>query len=224
MLCDRTKKVIIMDKMITVDKHSFMVEYPEKCPLCHHYGDIAIANGHIRPSNQGVEVLFQCPFQSCKRYFIGYYGVPGQKQLLGLQPQRPELLEFSDTIKTISKDFLLIYEQAESALHAGLDQIAGPGFRKAFEFLIKDYAKHTAPPIASEIEKAFSGQVVSQYIGDPRIQAVATRALWLGNDESHYLRKWADHDISDLKTLISLTVHWIEIERLSEKYEKEMKE
>lgn len=150
-----------MDKMISVDKHSFMVEYPEKCPLCHHYGDIAMANGHTRPNKQGVEVLFQCPFEGCKCYFIGYYGIPGQKELLDLQPQRPELSKFSETTKTISKDFMLIYEQAEAALHAGLDQIAGPGFRKAFEFLIKDYAKHISPPTASEIEKAFSGQVVS---------------------------------------------------------------
>lgn len=63
---------------------------------------------------------------------------------------------------------------------------------------------------------------MDKYIPDPRIQAVAERALWLGNDETHYLRKWKQHDISDVVTLINLTKNWIEIEQSSGKYVKGM--
>ena len=104
----------------------------------------------------------------------------------------------------------------------GLNQIAGPGYRKAFEFLIKDYAKSIAPDRAAEIEAKFAGAVVSDFVGDPRIQAVAKRSLWLGNDETHYLRKWTDHDVSDLVTLIKLTANWIEIDHLSKSYVESM--
>ncbi len=103
-------------------------------------------------------------------------------------------------------------------------QIAGPGYRKAFEFLIKDYAKSLEPLKEKDIESKFSGAVVAEFVPDARIQAVATRCLWLGNDETHYLRRWTDHDLEDFVTLIKLTTNWIEIEHLSKAYVEEMPE
>jgi hypothetical protein len=35
---------------------------------------------------------------------------------------------------------------------------------------------------------------------------VAERAVWLGNDEVHYTKKWENKDIDDLKTLINLVM------------------
>ena len=64
--------------------------------------------------------------------------------------------------------------------------------------------------------------MVQNRIKDSRIQAVAKRALWIANDETHYLRKWTDHDIHDLLVLIDLTIHWIEIEKLTAQYISEM--
>jgi hypothetical protein len=48
-----------------------------------------------------------------------------------------------------------------------------------------------------------------------QIKEIAKRAAWLGNDETHYVRKWEDKDLKDLKKLISLTLHWIEVETLT---------
>ena len=41
---------------------------------------------------------------------------------------------------------------------------------------------------------------------------MASRAAWLGNDETHYIRKWVDKDVQNLKSLIDLTIRWIESE------------
>lgn len=35
--------------------------------------------------------------------------------------------------------------------------------------------------------------------------------MWLGNDETHYVRRWEEKDLSDLKRLISMTVSWIDL-------------
>lgn len=51
---------------------------------------------------------------------------------------------------------------------------------------------------------------------------VAERASWLGNDETHYIRIWEDQSLSDLKKLIELTLHWIEMEELSKSFETKM--
>lgn len=122
--------------------------------------------------------------------------------------------------------FVDIYEQAREALDAGLDQIGGPGLRKAFEFLVKDYAKSKAQSAEEKekIDKSFAGNVVNDVIKDSRIVNVSKRAIWLGNDETHYLRKWTDHDVDDLIILIQLTMHWMEIEKLSDDYLKQMPE
>ena len=63
---------------------------------------------------------------------------------------------------------------------------------------------------------------MEETISDPRIQALAKRALWLGNDETHYLKKWKDHNLQDLISLIKLTLYWIEMEKLSENYTSDM--
>jgi hypothetical protein len=211
-----------MLKNISVENHGYQVEYPDKCPICHHHGEISVIKTHQEPNNTGVQVVFQCAYSGCKSFFIGYYPPKGQKELKTLKPQKPETTTFPDTLKELSPSFVSIYEEADEALHLGLKQIAGPGYRKAFEYLIKDYAKSLKPEDSSNIEKMFSGNVVKEFIADPRIQAVAKRALWLGNDETHYLKKWTQHDVGDLITLIKLAINWIEIERLSQAYTKEM--
>lgn len=42
---------------------------------------------------------------------------------------------------------------------------------------------------------------------DLRIRAVAERAGWLGNEETHYIRRWQDQGLGDLKCLINMTVN-----------------
>jgi hypothetical protein len=64
----------------------------------------------------------------------------------------------------------------------------------------------------------FLGKCIDTYINDLNLKECARRAAWLGNDETHYIRKWEDKDVNDLKTLIRLTVNWIENVLLTEEY------
>ena len=41
------------------------------------------------------------------------------------------------------------------------------------------------------------------------VKSCAQRATWLGNDETHYVRKWENKNINDLKLLIRLTCNWV---------------
>jgi len=213
-----------MDKQIQVSNHGYSVEFPDKCPICHRHSEIPVIKTFMEPGDVGVQVVFQCAFSGCRSFFIGYYPPRGQRELKTLKPQKPEVSLVPDSVRELSPNFVSIFKEADEALHLGLDQIAGPGYRKAFEFLIKDYAKSLKPEDSDRIEKLFSGNIVNEFITDPRIQAVAKRALWLGNDETHYLKKWAQHDVNDLIKLIRLAFNWIEIEQLSNDYTEEMPE
>ena len=100
--------------------------------------------------------------------------------------------------------------------------MTGIGLRKALEFLVKDFAVAEHPMDRETILKKPLATCIRDYIGDANVREIATRAAWLGNDETHYLRKWEDRDVSDLKVLIRLTVNGIDNILLARKYITEM--
>ncbi|WP_133636560.1 hypothetical protein [Halomonas ventosae] len=166
-----------MQRIIQVNSHSFHVEYPTKCPICHHHSEIILVKTMEEPDWRNIHVVFQCAYSGCRSYFIGYYGQRGDRELKSLKPQKAEIASIPESVRELSPMFVSIYQQADDARAHGLDQIAGPGYRKAFEFLIKDYAKSLKPEESERIDGLFSGNVVREIISDPRIQSVARRAL-----------------------------------------------
>jgi hypothetical protein len=219
----------LITRTILINSRGFSIEIPDECPICHRYSEIVIQAQDMVQRGNAIQVVCRCAYQECRSFFICYYGPLSPQQpgnvpvkLLSVRPQKPSPTAFSGTIRNLSPTFIAIFDEAEEAKHLGLVQIAGPGFRKAFEFLIKDYGKSLASGRNEEIEKAFSGKVVDDFISDRRIQDVAKRCLWLGNDETHYLRKWTEHNVHDLEVLIKLATNWIEIEQLSKEYIQQM--
>ena len=136
-------------------------------------------------------------------------------------PRIPQPLDVPEQVAKISPRFVAIANQANAAEVHSLDDVAGMAYRKALEFLIKDYCIKCHPDKASEIRKALLMQCIKAYVSDG-LKKCAIRATWLGNDETHYDRIWTDHDIEDLKRLLKLTQNWIDNELLTSRYVNEM--
>jgi hypothetical protein len=177
---------------------------------------------------QKAQAIFRCTHQKCQQLFIGTYtykGNPGGRPLWGLSSVAPlaaQQATFPETVSSVSPVFVQIFNQAIEAEARSLDQLVGIGMRKALEFLVKDFAVSQNPGKETEIRNAMLGSCISQYISDPNIKECARRAAWLGNDETHYTRKWETKDVSDLKLLVRLTVNWIDNSLLTKKYIAEM--
>ena len=124
---------------------------------------------------------------------------------------RPKIkVNLPENIEKISPDFVKIYTQSAIAEKELLDQIAGVGYRKAAEFLIKDYAISKKPADEEKIKSIMLGQVISTYLNDfPKIQALAKSVAWIGNDETHYVRRHDSKDIDDLKKFILSAAQFI---------------
>lgn len=201
-----------------------LYENPDKCPYCHKSITPNPVFGYKYGSS--LEVLMSCPDNDCHRSFIGYYhsesgSSSGHYQgytSIGNCAEKT----FSEKIHDISSLFVNIYNQSFNAEQLGLTEICGVGYRKALEFLIKQYCILNNQIEQDKIEKMFLGEVINNYVSDPNIKSVSKRAVWLGNDETHYIRKWEGKNLSDLKKLIDLTVHWIEMETLTKSFEEEM--
>jgi len=197
---------------------------PTECPICHT---------GIRPVDRDLtwlikgetyaEQVLQCPNEDCQHFFLARYVRvdSGRYKLDCSVPLEPLVVPQSATISKISADFCAIYAQAEEVDQRGLVLVAGPGYRKALEFLIKDYivgeftekGKELATKRATVEKTPQLGTCIANYIKSDQIREITKRATWLGNDETHYVRKWEDKDLNDLKKLITLTIHWIEIEK-----------
>jgi hypothetical protein len=200
--------------------------HPNKCPFCHK--TITPNNLHGHRNGSVMEVVLVCPNQSCKKSFIGYYDIIPNQNYFNFNGKTTvgnlEGKTFSDTINTLSENFTTIYNQAFTAEQQNITEICGVGYRKALEFLIKDYIILNKPADKEKVEKKLLGACIGEYVDDNRIKSVAKRAVWLGNDETHYIRKWEGKNLEDLKKLIELTVHWIEMESLTKTFESEMPE
>jgi len=133
-------------------------------------------------------------------------------------------VRFSGEIQKLSPAFVTIYGQSDSAEQEALTEICGVGYRKALEFLIKDYLIEKHSDKADEIKKKFLGRCIEEYVTEVRVKEVAKRAVWLGNDETHYVRLWEGKDLKDLKDLINLTVLWIDMEKKTEQLKASMPE
>jgi hypothetical protein len=119
-------------------------------------------------------------------------------------------------IKAVSPRFVEIYEQAVRAKMMGLDELVGIGYRKALEFLIKDYLIRTQPDNETEIREASLGQCIKVYIPDSRLQKAANRTARLGNNETHYERRDEEAgDLEHLGKLMTVTLRWISDEILT---------
>ena len=57
---------------------------------------------------------------------------------------------------------------------------------------------------------------INTYIDQVKIKNLATKTVWIGNDETHYVRKHTDRDIEDLKRFIQATVYYISMELVSD--------
>lgn len=201
---------------------------PDGCPICHH----GIApNAHAwywLDRHNTLQGVFQCPRQSCHQVFIGTYSSPNHTgsnwRLVSIAPRTVEPYRAPAEIAALSPTFVKIMTQVGTAEAFRLDQLVGIGLRKALEFLIKDFAISENSGEKERILQMFLGPCIKAYIPDGNIKSCAERATWLGNDETHYLRKWEDKDVRDLKSVVTLTVNWIHNHLTTQQLLKDMPE
>lgn len=129
--------------------------------------------------------------------------------LISCEPNKFSKYVFDEKIISLSPQFDKIYNQALAAETMQLDEIAGLGYRKSLEFLIKDFAIHEHPDAESGIKSMNLSGCINTYIDDARIKTLAQRSTWIGNDEAHYVRKQVNRDVSDMKAFIQACVYFI---------------
>lgn len=194
--CRISASNLVIDSYYSVDAddiyHVFLLEY---CPACL---GISIAEYHTRKAYRMLDVTDKIPMHF---------------------PAAVIYTEFDPHIAALSPSFVELYHQSETAEQRKCTDICGMGYRKALEFLVKDFLVHKSPHTQSETEKKPLGTAI-QSIEDERIQSLAKAASWLGNDECHYVRKHTSHDVEDMKRFILVLVNFLVSELTFEEAKK----
>ena len=197
-------------------------EKVERCPICKSAISPVFMLASLN-TKETASVFDYCP--SCKETFITQYTVENvsankntktnvykTKELSYCEPNRFVKETFDPEIMNLSPTFVEIYNQALQAESLQLNQIAGMGYRKALEFLVKDYAIRNHHDAELDIKKSWLGECILKYIENDKIRGLAQKSVWLGNDETHYVRIHEDRDIKDLQKFIKTIVYYIEME------------
>jgi hypothetical protein len=205
---------------------TFDLRDPNVCPHCHV---VNTPQGLWQVSSRDTDNVFvfitawTCSNQACQKIFLALYKRINNQfvftRFLNGLPKGPDWPKPIDELKEGNPKegtqagqtkFIKTYLQSLEAENNGLDEIAGIGYRKAIEYLVKDWAIKNKPEEKDKIEKLWLGQVITNYYeGD--LKDILERATWLGNDQAHYNKFFEEYDISILKELIELIM--VELDR-----------
>ncbi|WP_427112981.1 hypothetical protein [Megasphaera sueciensis] len=197
---------------------------PNTCPIC-GYGiapDMIEYSTplHIRnvQNEKQIGILLQCTH--CDNLFFALYEIKILSEatvvstarcisnLKRIEPNDFTKIPIPEGMKDYYLDFYEIYSQAARAETLGLNKITGIAYRRALEKLVKSYV----PEIFPDDKETILSETLSQSIArikDPKIEALAKAASWIGNDETHEIKKHPDYNVEDMKGFILSLCHLI---------------
>lgn len=215
------RKIIQAESLDTYeDQYEIEIQLPNSCPRCGvAYAELplnayCVDTDDFYKSETNLFSLYYCPH--CEKCFMIHYHVIFSGILKGsvyrTYPVPESTQEFSKNIQLLSPKFIEIYRQSATAENNGLLEICGMGYRKALEFLVKDYAIKFNPESKKGICNSLLSSCIDSYIDNRRIKALSKASAWLGNDETHYVRKHEDYSLEHLKAFIASIVLYIDSE------------
>lgn len=202
------------------------VKDPNLCPHCHVVINPQQVWFQVSKDTDNVPVIlssWNCSNEDCGKIFLVIHKLDGDQfifsRFLNGLPKGPNWPKPIEDLKSGNPKipeqpeqtrFVKTYLQSLVAENSGLDEIAGMGYRKAIEYLVKDWAILLKPEDKDKIENSWLGGVINDYY-DGELKDILERATWLGNDQAHYNKLFDEYDISVLKELIELIM--VELDR-----------
>ena len=217
------EKIMVEGKLIPISK-------PTECYYCDKGINPKIVNSFFYSYYNYcfAYIAFQCP--CCDQVFFAKYQVPDYdlrndpfylhySEVIGGHARS---IDFPDEIKELSDDFVKNFNDSYTAEQSGCTEIVGIGYRKAFEFLMKDFAIKYNPNDKERIISMNLSQCVNEYSPDEDIKQLLERTTWIGNDYAHYKKNHSDITLDDLRELVLLAANSIYIYVRKKKYIKKI--
>lgn len=171
---------------------------------------------YVYPYNKHQKEFSQ-EIENVSSMFVKIYNQAKQAETLGLE----EIcgVGYRKSLEFLIKDYLL-QDNGQVAQNA-ISNLTQQN-QNSNRYIKKFVTNEPGYTIQNVVEDMFLGDCIKYLVEDPRIKDCAQRAVYIGNDETHFIRQNVNKDIRDLKILIDLTINWVESEILTKKYIQEM--
>ncbi len=207
----KTKKVTI-----DVSTNKYSVDVPINCPYCNAFIEPHFVKCVTNDFNNSRLYLSTFRANCCNKLFFTVHEKPNNTSNFILLFSYPQITleSLPDSIKEISPRFIELYKQSNFAELNGHLELAGTGYRNALEVLIKDFAINELKKPEDEVKKKSLYEAIGNYLPNERLMNTADVVRILGNDLTHYERKYNDLDFNILKQYITIFVNQINAEYL----------
>lgn len=185
---------------------------PQTCPHCSvntdaHYVQQSKTSDFDTSGTELITFIWRCT--ACKKIFVSFHGYKN-KQCTYLDRFPKISTQFNDPeIEKISPRFIEMYNQALHAEDDGGYNLAAVGFRSALEILIKDYAVICLGKSKDDVSSKKLIGAITEYLGESDLIKTADVVRILGNDHTHYERKYPEYDFNLLKSYMNIFISQI---------------
>ncbi len=176
------------------------------CPYCKTFVSGGYTDKHFIPINN--ETTFftlaqKCAF--CDGTFVATYVIKNKATtFLSSFPVIKDESDVDHILAGCSPRFADLYKQSYMCYTNQQFDLAAMGFRSALECLVKDFAIEFLNIPKDEVIKKSLFQAIAEYLKDVELVKSADVVRMLGNDYTHYQRKFTDHDIETLKDYMDI--------------------
>ena len=220
----------------STDNEVLSVEIPRICRHCNQTGEQSFINATILQTDEydgGLATVTEFViFTGCsycgkvtQHYGTEYYDYEKYTYSFGrtIPEEKSTDIQIPKNVSAISPDFQEIYNQSLEAEKNKFNHLAGMGYRKSIEFLITDFLL-AYPPEGVETEWLKNPDTrLSDKINclrNERLKKMSKAISFIGNDETHYVRRHPEYNVQNLKEFIKVLMSDFENELIFEEAEK----
>lgn len=195
--------------------YSFSFQKPAICPHCGLGVDAPIGAKHTTDLNGNILLSATCECTYCHKsfFFASLYNNSADnlaKNVL-IFPSRDFEPFDNENLHKISEQFINMFNQAKQAEFNKNYELAAIGYRAALEILVKDYAVSELKNDKDEVAKKSLFEAIGEYLPVKELISTADVVRILGNDFTHYDRKYPQYDFDLLKSYMNIFMEQIEV-------------
>lgn len=196
--------------------HEIYFDIPIICPHCNYSIQPIIIDHRLLSYASNANLLVIVYKGNCCQspFYATYKYSDKSTELLDVFPRlKPTLLP--QNIIDLSPRFVDLYNQSYTAEQNGHIELSGSGYRNAIEVLIKDFAINKLGADTSKVCKMDLYTAISTYLKEVNIDTSAADVVRvLGNDYTHYERKYDGIDFIVVKKYLEIFIQQIETKLL----------
>ncbi len=187
----------------------FMLKMPKYCPVCGEKQVPQQIKSFLFPpkkEKQYGSVCYEC--SSCGNYYIVTYDIVRKEKTGFVGSFCPEIRGpkfYDDVLGELSPRYLTACQQAVNAEFRGDLELAAIGYRSALECVVKDYAIKELDKPHDEVAGKSLFAAIGEYLSEQKeLLNTADVVRLLGNDYTHYERKYPEYDFDLLKQYFNI--------------------